>query len=40
VLADNIGRKLRSLGYKIIIRHRDIAKYQIDKDISEDMKEE
>ncbi len=40
VLADYTGKKLRNLGYKIIIRHRDIAKYQMDRDISEDMVED
>ena len=39
-LADYIGRKLKNLGYKIIVRHRDIAKYQTDKEISRDMVEE
>ncbi|HNX29412.1 MAG TPA: RNase adapter RapZ [Syntrophomonadaceae bacterium] len=40
VLADYTGKKLKNLGYKIIIRHRDIAKYQIDKDISGDIMED
>lgn len=39
-LADYIGSKLKNLGYRIIVRHRDIAKYQIDKDISRDMTED
>ncbi len=39
-LADYIGSKLKNLGYRIIVRHRDIAKYQIDRDISRDMTED
>lgn len=37
VLADYTGKKLKNLGYKIIVRHRDIGKYQSDKDISRDI---
>lgn len=36
VLADYTGKKLKNLGYKIVVRHRDIAKYKIDIDISKD----
>ena len=39
-LADYIGSKLKNLGYRSIVRHRDIAKYQIDRDISRDMTED
>ncbi|NLB52029.1 MAG: RNase adapter RapZ [Syntrophomonadaceae bacterium] len=40
VLADYTGKKLKNMGYKIVVRHRDIAKYKFDKNISKDMGEE
>lgn len=40
VLADYAAKKIRNLGYKVVVRHRDIAKYKINRDISRDMVEE
>lgn len=40
VLADYAAKKIRNLGYKVVVRHRDIAKYKINRDISRDMGEE